>query len=464
MTSLNLDARLLAKLLTESYPAIGQVRSEYSALSHNPLDVTDDPEFQALNPGVGVRDNQSISASTILSIATNSDVIEALTSYINADPEAWAWLDGTPDPWGMTVNPNYKGIVLPTTSWPLLDTFEPAFTAATNQCLYDDPVPFLPLVASPQASLADDAFDMQFSLAQSSDVCQPAPDGGSAGEKLVAEGRQEPGFRFMLGITTLADADRHGLLTASLEAQSSVAGTTAITSAAGRTFVAPSPASLTAAAALLQPDTDTGTWPIPYATMRTDPGGASAYPGTMLVYAQIPTIGLPATDAADYATLLRFIAGPGQTPGTGVGQLPDGYLPLTAANHLGPEAAYTLAAADAVAAQAGEVPPLVPSAAGSASGPDSTSAALTDSSADLPSSLLDGGGIAAGGTSSTSVSGGSRHGHDDGAGSDALLGRTPAAFAAAVAEIVDALVLTALAAMVLAGLVHLVGRRRRTST
>ena len=72
--------------------------------------------------------------------------------------------------------------------------------------------------------------------------------------------------------------------------------------------------------------------------------------------------GTAPTDAADFATLLRFIAGPGQTPGTGTGQLPAGYLPLTAANHLGAQAAYTLVAADAVAAQNGQVPPLVPQA------------------------------------------------------------------------------------------------------
>ncbi len=454
VTTLNLDARLLAKLLTESYPAIGEVRQSYAALSHNPLDVSDDPEFQALNPGIGVRDQQAISASTILSIGTNSDVISALTSYINADPEARAWLDGNPDPWGMTVNPNYRGITLPVSSWPLLDTFEPAFTATTNHCLYANPVPFLPLVAAPQVSLAVNALDMQFSLAQSTTFCQPASDGTTVGERLVALGRQQPGFRFMLGITTLADAVLHGLPTAALETQSRVAPTQTITSTAGRTFVTPSPTSLAAAAATLQPDSATNTWPIPYAAWRTDAAGAGAYPGTMLVYAQIPTAGLPTADATDYATLLRFIAGPGQTPGTGAGQLPAGYLPLTDADHLGAEAAYTLAAADAVAAQNGQVPPVMAEVTPPPSQADSAAVPLGDLAA---SSFDHGTANASTAPSVTSTGGGGKSKATSHAG---VLERTLAALSDLLRSLAGVLVLIALGAGLGAGLLYLVGVQR----
>ena len=61
VTTLNLDARLLAKLLTESYPdsasgqlgwqltdATGNVLS--TALRTNPISLLQDPEFKALNP------------------------------------------------------------------------------------------------------------------------------------------------------------------------------------------------------------------------------------------------------------------------------------------------------------------------------------------------------------------------------------------------------------------------------
>jgi hypothetical protein len=76
----------------------------------------------------------------------------------------------------------------------------------------------------------------------------------------------------------------------------------------------------------------------------------------MVVYAAVPTSGLDVADATDYATLVRFAATAGQTPGSGVGQLPPGYLPLTAANGLGELRNYALYAANAIAAQRGHVP------------------------------------------------------------------------------------------------------------
>jgi len=366
VTTLRLTPRLLAKLLTESYPAINAVQQEYPALAKNPLDMSSDPEFIALNPGITEGVPASQTASTLLSLSSDSDVLQGLTSYITNDAEARAWLDGAPDPWGMVVNPNYKGIALPKNSWPLLDAFEPKklYASDTNDCLYNDPVPYLPLVAAPMPRLAAIAQAMEFALANPQTVCQELAEGTSAGEKLVALGRQTPGFRFMLGVTSLGDAARFGLDTASLETHVAPSAPAKFTSADGRSFVAPDLNSLHAAATLLRPDSTTNTWPIPYSTMRTD-AGSGAYPGALIVYAQVPTKGLPAADAAHYAQVLRFAATDGQAPGDGNGQLPDGYLPVTTANGLGSLAAYTLAAAGAVQAQQGAVPSLVaPSAAG----------------------------------------------------------------------------------------------------
>ena len=127
---------MLAKLLTESYPAINAMKQEYQPLSGNPLNISLDPEFQALNPNVPKGVTASQSASTLLALSSDSDVMHAITAYINADPEARKWLDGTPDPWGMVVNPNYRSIALPTASWPLLDTFQPPllYGSGTNDC------------------------------------------------------------------------------------------------------------------------------------------------------------------------------------------------------------------------------------------------------------------------------------------------------------------------------------------
>jgi hypothetical protein len=357
VSTLRLTPRLLAKLMTESYPAINAMKDEDSALSANPLNVSLDPEFIALNPGIKQGVSASAAASTLLSISADSDVIHALTSYINADPDARAWLDGAPDPWGMVVNPNYKGMELPTYSWPLLDTFMPPklYASDTNDCLYTDPVPYLPLVAAPMPRFAAITQAMQFSIANSTVVCQQISDTTTEGEKLVATGRQTVGFRFMLGVTALADAYRYQLPTASLLTHVEAGAPAQFTSASGRTFVAPNDASMLAAVKLLKPDVTTGTWPVPYDGLR-DSAGSAAYPGTMVVYAAIATKGLPKTDASDYSRLLDYLATTGQTPGSGNGQLPAGYLPMTKADQLGSLASYTQAAAKAVAAQTGEVP------------------------------------------------------------------------------------------------------------
>lgn len=351
-TKLRLNPRLLAKLLTESYPAVLPVQEEDPDLSKNPLNITLDPEFQKLNPGITKGVSASEAASALLTLSSNSDVITALTTYINDDPTARAWLDGKPDPWGMVVNPAYKGIKLPVDNWPLLSTFEPTkyYDSDNNDCLHNSPVPYLPLVAAPMARLEEISEAMQFSEAQSTTSCSQI-DGTTLGEKLVPLGRQTAGFRFMIGVTSIADADRYQIRSAALQTTSP------------HTFVTPTDASLRAAASFVKPDSSTGTWPVPYKQLVTAKGAAHAYPGTMLIYAAIPTKGLPATDAKDFASLLRFIATTGQTPGQRVGDLPPGYLPLTAANGLGSLAGYTVAAATAVAEQKGTLPTLTGHAA-----------------------------------------------------------------------------------------------------
>ena len=110
-----------------------------------------------------------------MALSSDSDVMEALTTYINDDPTARAWLNGTPDQWGMVVNPAYKGITLPVDQWPLLSTFEPTAyydrrrtptTASTTS-----PVPYLPLVAAPLANLEDISEAMQFDQPNSTTTC-----------------------------------------------------------------------------------------------------------------------------------------------------------------------------------------------------------------------------------------------------------------------------------------------------
>ena len=79
---------------------------------------------------------------------------------------------------------------------------------------------------------------------------------------------------------------------------------------------------------------------------------ADAYPLTMVIYAMVPTSGVKPTKAAAIARFLDYVAGPGQTPGVQPGDLPPGYLPLTAKMR-----AETLKAATMVLNQAGNKQP-----------------------------------------------------------------------------------------------------------
>jgi hypothetical protein len=377
--NLKLTPLLLAKLLTESYPdttiltqSFPQTGSvvDQPALANNPENITLDPEFEQLNPGVPQLFDVD-AAAELISLSSDSDVIEALTTYINDDPAARAWLNGessgepnacnsagqyqagaTDACPAMAVNPGYKGIQLPVDQWPLLaapdsaQLYQSTWMAQNNPCLassYPPGIPFLDQVASPVATLEDIAEDVQFDEPNSEVTCSQY-NGSTTGEKLVADPRQGAGGYFMLGVTPLADDYIYGLQSALLQT-------------APGNFVGPTTAALEATASLLKPDTTTGTWPIPYSEFETT-AGQNAYPGTMVVYAAVPTQGLSATDAADIGQVLQFAATTGQQQGTGVGQLPQGYLPLTQADGLGNLAAYTKAAVADVTAQNGQLPSL----------------------------------------------------------------------------------------------------------
>jgi hypothetical protein len=359
-TTVRLDARLLAKLLTESYPAVTAIQSSYTALQNpvthqpNPLNMAEDPEFQALNPGIPAADIGKISgqsAAMLMAMSGDSDLMWALTSYINADPEARAWLNGTPDPWGMVVNPVYKDIQLPVTQWPLLDTYVSQAVALNNPCLLQSNRPYLPLVASPVADIFQITFDLEYDISPPQTFCNPA----GAYSTLGSAGQELPGATFIFGITSLADAERYGLPMASLETHGGSTSDAKFASPAGRTFVAPAQASLRSALAMMRPNDTTGSWTLPYAQLRTA-AGMKAYPGAILISTDVPTHGLPASLAKDYGEFLHFAAGPGQRTGIGVGDLPPGYLPLTAADGAGKMLAYTAAAAADVTAQNSKVP------------------------------------------------------------------------------------------------------------
>ena len=358
-TSLRLDARLVAKLLSESYPANALVQNNYDALAGNPLNITLDPEFQALNPGVP-KYSVMQAAATIITLSSDSDMMWALTSWIQDDPEAHAFLDGTPDPWGMVVNPSYQGIELPVTSWPLLDDWmlpQDYIDSQANPCYSRSPAPYLALVASPIALMSQLTQDIQFGLSNVGTACVDPDPANIATLRLRSEGRQVPGHRFVIGITPLTSAQRYSFRSAALQTSSDVSPGDKFGDDSGRTFVGADDAGLEGAARLLVADPDTGTWDFPYDQLHTAAGNA-AYPGAMVVYADVPTSGVTSSTADQAAELLSYAATKGQVAGTANGELAPGALPLSSATGLGDLAGYTLCAADAVKAQKGEVPSL----------------------------------------------------------------------------------------------------------
>lgn len=355
-SELKLNARLVAKLLTSSYPAMAVVRDNHPGLADNPLNITFDPEFQALNPGLPVTSN--VEAAAALQIfSANSDLLSALTSWIDGDPEARAWLDGYADPWGMKVNDAYRKIDLPLDAWPLRDAWlAPDFYKNQNPCYNNSPSPLLQLVLNPVASLGTVVTDMQYSTSSVLTACRF--DGSDQSTlSFKQQGRQQVGYRFVLGLVTLSAAARYNLTTAELQTTSTVVPGEQFTDAAGRTFVKGDTAGLQAGAALLRANPDTRAWDVDYDALSTD-AGAQAYPGVLPVYTVVPTSGLDAASAAKLAQLLCYADGEGQVPGTANGQLPAGYLPLTQPNGLGAQRAYLRTSIVAVRAQAGDTPAL----------------------------------------------------------------------------------------------------------
>jgi hypothetical protein len=491
--SLRLTPRLLAKLLTESYPSqLNDVKARYQPLAANPLNLSADPEFVALNPNIGAVSffgPAGAGASTLLALSSNSDIMYALSSYIVNDPEARAWLGGAPDPWGMVVNPHYNlakpnpEIELPTNSWRLLDTFIPKGKAASSGgCTQFDVSPYLPLVAAPLATLGKIALNMEFSISSSQISCVPptSPD-PTQPSVLQPIGRQPASQHFLLGVISLGEANRFQLSTAALQTQMSAGAPPGrFTGPEGRTFVAGTDGSLLAAAKLLVPDRATQTWQIPADAIRTRPEGAGAYPGAMLVSAQVDTdpLAMSPTDASRYAQFLRFAAGEGQTPGTAPGQLPPGYLPMTEANGMGKLAAYTRTAADAVAAQSGTPPLIVPEDAAPSTSPSSSPSVLggsesRGSSPASPTSTASGGPSSSGGPGSTigPILGGGNQAVGGaqasvnapvapGKGPLAAIGRTLAVLSHLGLSILWWLLYIAAGALVGAGTLYMVARRR----
>ena len=357
---LNLNPRLLAKLLTQSYTG-SSLGAQHPGMATNPLSLNLDPEFQALNPGLDTFAREA--AATVLSMSDSSDVIKTLTTYIEDDPEATAFIDGDPDPWGMVVNPSYANIKFPVSEFPLLDQFVPT---SAQQCLIQNPAPYFGELAAPLNTFAKIAEALLDAWPNTQTKCDGA---GNESEpfKIGRIDRQGIGTRFMLGIVSLGDAARFGLRTAALQTNSTASPTKKITDDSGRTFVAPTTKSILAAVRTAKNQGVTKAFSLNMGRLLKAPG---AYPGTMLVYTTAKTSGLKKSEATKVAEFIRTATTEGQVSGSGNGKLPDGFIPITRTGVTGALYAQAQKVAGLIAAQKGDGV----SGPGGTSGPDGTTA------------------------------------------------------------------------------------------
>ena len=335
VTSLRLTPRLLAKLLTQSYPASVLGRG-HPGMAGNPLSLNLDPEFIELNPDLSQVAREEM--ATVLSLSVESDVIEALTSYVAADPEAMAFVHGAADPWGMVVNPSYQDQELPVDEWPLLDDYVPAW-GQECQKLNLASSPYFNLVAAPVNSLATIAEAVLDAWPRVQTRCERGT--GTDPWKVGRVVAQDYGTRSMLGVVSLGDAERFALNTAEL--RTSGTGPTG-------TYVAPTAAAMAAAVSTATQSAPGAAFTVDATALRAVP---AAYPGTMIVHTAARLSGLPTTTAAEVADFVSIASNEGQTPGTGIGELPAGYLPITPVGATADLYASAQAVALAIAAQSG---------------------------------------------------------------------------------------------------------------
>ncbi|MFF7752751.1 hypothetical protein ACFZCP_26700 [Streptomyces sp. NPDC007971] len=322
--SLKLNARLVAKLLTESYRNSpwgsvlrGKPAKGYGWAANNPAGLASDPEFISLNPEfaqLSVAETPNTDTDLMTSLG-HSDSARALWQWILADKDARRFLAGVSDDWGMRVNPYYStntdvnpaGLAFDpahTDEYPKSDpwcTVPPGSDApkTARQCMTD----FHPYV--------DDMHVGALHTRRADTLWKSTWDPLASPPSYKGTGPQTVGSRFVITVTDAASAARYGLQTASLR------------NAAGR-YVTPTATSLTEAA-----KTAAGK-----DVAEITPAGATAkgaYPLAHLVYAALRPGSLKADARADYATLLRYAAAAGQVSGADPGRLPAGYAPLSRA-------------------------------------------------------------------------------------------------------------------------------------
>jgi hypothetical protein len=323
-TPIKLTPELLAKSLTQVYltdlpdyyPPAGSQYSGPSWSLPNPLNITKDQEFQKLNPEVLPNGGGNGPTAPLLT-EDHSALNQQIWQWIESDPAASAWLNnGTTSATNpvTAADPDYATLQLGTP--PAIDSFPRAYSACLDLGLSPAPVKeeikcsldLLPYVNNYNQAAADIVSGNDPTVG-GWDSNAVAPDGTSGWWDSLS---QEPlGQVFVWGVSDTPDLAAYGVVDAQL------------CSDTGTNCVGPSTASLTTALDNAKPDSA--------GLLEVNPAdpGAGGYPLTQVTYAAVPTNQSPAQLNA-YANLIAYAAGAGQTAGVAPGNLPPGYLPLSA--------------------------------------------------------------------------------------------------------------------------------------
>ncbi|MFD2797072.1 hypothetical protein ACFS27_26175 [Promicromonospora vindobonensis] len=341
---LKLTPRLVAKLLTQSYTAdrAGEIPG-VKALS----DITADEEWKALGNPTDLNP-QVVNGAWVVVGPQGDDAFRSLWEYVLADADAVAFLKGSPDPWGTTVNPYYLppkhsealGGGADLLSSPI-DTFP-----RQDQTIYpvnpDDPE--LPVqLPNYQKQVLDSTamFPYSTTLTANAERIARADSRYTRAwdpQKLVGVASigafvpADPalpgriGGRLVFGPTSAPAAEQYGLTTASL-AQPLSSSTKKQTVATAREFVPYDDDSVAAGIAAHTTDTGTGLGTVDLSEL---PDGAYPLAATLYAAANLNAVGLNLEARQEYAHFVTYAATDGNVRTGDRGGLPEGYVPLTA--------------------------------------------------------------------------------------------------------------------------------------
>ncbi|MBV9447142.1 MAG: hypothetical protein JO345_14775 [Streptosporangiaceae bacterium] len=336
-TPVKLTPVLVAKALTQSYrqdlpdyfpnnpnTTDPSVKGPAWAQS-NPLNISTDPQFtsQALNPEIQPDPTGPINP---LVTEEHSALTQQVWQWVQADSAASSWLGGKGDSSdskdNVAVNPAYQALKLGQA--PAVDSYPRADDGGTGgQCAQLGNGPTAD-PKTPQKQMTRCALDLipytdNFDSAAAAVLTANDPDGGIWDPNARASdgsfgwwdkaGVEPLGQIFMWAATDTSNLAAYGLIAAQLCNDD------------GSTCVGPTSASLTAALNAAKPDSS--------GLLHVDPAnpGSGGYPLTEVTYAAVST-NQDATALNDYADLIAFAAGQGQTVGSVAGDLPPGYLPM----------------------------------------------------------------------------------------------------------------------------------------